>query len=160
MKRFIYLFLTVLAMVLLPSCDNAGVADSPPPIYFKFEVYNSLGDDLVSSGKIRELYPNLRIIYNGEAIPLEYLGSKEIYETKGGLRFVESRFDENTIFLIFGIFFEEENQSFVVDWGDGTTNKVNFTCDWDDVGCTRLFVDGKPVPVRYSSEIEYRFVKG
>ena len=84
MKRFIYLVFTVLAMVFLSSCDNAGVADSPPPMYFKFEVYNSLGEDLVSDGKIRELYPDLRIIYNGEAIPLEYLGSKDIDETKGG----------------------------------------------------------------------------
>ena len=160
MKRVIYLFVMVLAIAMLSSCDDGGVADSLPPMYFKFEVFNSAGEDLVSSGMIRELYPNLRIIYNGEGLSMEHLDSKEINELKSGLRFVESRFNENTVFLIFGIFFEEEIQSFIVDWGDGTTNRVDFTCDWYDVGSTKLFVDGKPILVRNSSEIECRFVKG
>lgn len=132
------MMMAVLSLVMLSSCDRDDFYDDDPrcewdasPIYFRFLLEDEEGNNLLDRD------------YKGNWLdkPIEIRMKKKTYEMTivepRDTRYVPARWyglyviknKRGDALLYFGEFdraYDRDDTEFVIDWGDGTTDKVMF----------------------------------
>ena len=134
------LFIALLAvMTCACSDDDKQIPDGPIiPYAICVSVVDAEGNNLVANGEFDKNYPNAKITFQNQEIPydgkLDYSENKYFENDKEYYFFY--RYDlcydleKFCPCLRFGSFFKAQDNSFILDWGDGTKDKVRFVVNY------------------------------
>ena len=135
------LFFTLFAVVTFACSDDndkQNIDDAIFPYTICVSVVDADGDNLVANGEFDKNYPNAKITFQNQEIPydgkLDYSEDKYFENDKEYYFFYryDLCYDLEKFYpcLRFGSFFKAQDNSFILDWGDGTKDKVRFVVNY------------------------------
>lgn len=142
-KKFFSLFISIAILLMISACsgdDNTAKEQPlihPFPFNFLFIVQDAEGNDLLDAktpGNI--LSQPIKAIYNGKELPLDSMKDKWVPASPVDINFSGLTLHEggDSYYLEFGLFDslkDYKNETFIIDWGDGSTTTVTFSHYYD-----------------------------
>ena len=141
----VLLAMVVITMSACSNDDNTAEElplNHPLPFNFLFIVQDADGNDLLDAktpGNI--LSQPTKAIYNGKELPLDSMKDKWVPANPIEINFSGLTLQEggDSYYLEFGLFDslkDYKNETFIIDWGDGSTTTVTFShyCDRTPTG--------------------------
>lgn len=142
-KKFFSIFISIAILLMISACsgdDNTAEElplNHPLPFNFLFIVQDADGNDLLDAktpGNI--LSQPIKAIYNGKELPLDSMKDKWVPANPIQINFSGLTLHEggDSYYLEFGLFDslnDYKNETFIIDWGDGSTTTVTFSRYYD-----------------------------
>ena len=142
-KKFFSIFISIAILLMISACsgdDNTAEElplNHPLPFNFLFIVQDADGNDLLDAkmpGNI--LSQPIKAIYNGKELPLDSMKDKWVPGSPVDITFSGLTLHEggDSYYLEFGLFDSQKdykNETFIIDWGDGSTTTVTFSRYYD-----------------------------
>ena len=142
-KKFFSIFISIAILLMISACsgdDNTAEElplNHPLPFNFLFIVQDADGNDLLDAktpGNI--LSQPIKAIYNGKELPLDSMKDKWVPANPIEINFSGLTLQEggDSYYLEFGLFDslkDYKNETFIIDWGDGSTTTVTFSRYYD-----------------------------
>ena len=142
-KKFFSIFISIAILLMISACsgdDNTAEElplNHPLPFNFLFIVQDADGNDLLDAktpGNI--LSQPIKAIYNGKELPLDSMKDKWVPANPIQINFSGLTLHEggDSYYLEFGLFDSQKdykNETFIIDWGDGSTTTVTFSRYYD-----------------------------
>lgn len=142
-KKFFSIFISIAILLMISACsgdDNTSEElplNHPLPFNFLFIVQDADGNDLLDAktpGNI--LSQPIKAIYNGKELPLDSMKDKWVPANPIEINFSGLTLQEggDSYYLEFGLFDslkDYKNETFIIDWGDGSTTTVTFSRYYD-----------------------------
>lgn len=142
-KKFFSIFISIAILLMISACsgdDNTAEElplNHPLPFNFLFIVQDADGNDLLDAktpGNI--LSQPIKAIYNGKELPLDSMKDKWVPGSPVDITFSGLTLHEggDSYYLEFGLFDslnDYKNETFIIDWGDGSTTTVTFSRYYD-----------------------------
>lgn len=166
-KKSIFLGLP-LALFALTACE-----DEPEEFLIwdftcysmEMEVSDEAGNDLLDPANADNILgDSIRVLYNGEIYSLDTASITTRFNMPQplALRYYQD-YDTHKYRLAFGEFTPEDdfkNESFTLDWGDGTTDEISFDCyiTWKDQDPTvhkKLFLNGEEIGMDFTYLLKF-----
>ena len=142
-KKFFSIFISIAILLMISACsgdDNTAEElplNHPLPFNFLFIVQDADGNDLLDAkmpGNV--LSQPIKAIYNGKELPLDSMKDKWVPGSPVDITFSGLTLHEggDSYYLEFGLFDSQKdykNETFIIDWGDGSTTTVTFSRYYD-----------------------------
>ena len=142
-KKLFSIFISIAILLMISACsgdDNTAEElplNHPLPFNFLFIVQDADGNDLLDAktpGNI--LSQPIKAIYNGKELPLDSMKDKWVPGSPVDITFSGLTLHEggDSYYLEFGLFDSQKdykNETFIIDWGDGSTTTVTFSRYYD-----------------------------
>ena len=137
-RSFCNVLLAMVVITMSACSNNDNTAEELPlnhplPFNFLFIVQDADGNDLLDAktpGNI--LSQPIKAIYNGKELPLDSMKDKWVPANPIEINFSGLTLHEggDSYYLEFGLFDSQKdykNETFIIDWGDGSTITVTFS---------------------------------
>ena len=142
-KKLFSIFISIAILFMISACsgdDNTAEEPThtdPLPFNFLFIVQDADGNDLLDAkmpGNV--LSQPIKAIYNGKELPLDSMKDKWVPGSPVDITFSGLTLHEggDSYYLEFGLFDSQKdykNETFIIDWGDGSTTTVTFSRYYD-----------------------------
>ena len=142
-KKLFSIFISIAILFMISACsgdDNTAEElplNHPLPFNFLFIVQDADGNDLLDAkmpGNV--LSQPIKAIYNGKELPLDSMKDKWVPGSPVDITFSGLTLHEggDSYYLEFGLFDSQKdykNETFIIDWGDGSTTTVTFSRYYD-----------------------------
>ena len=141
-RSFCNVLLAMVVITMSACSNNDNTAEEPPlpdplPFNFLFIVQDADGNDLLDAkmpGNV--LSQPIKDIYNGKELPLDSMKDKWVPGSPVDITFSGLTLHEggDSYYLEFGLFDSQKdykNETFIIDWGDGSTTTVTFSRYYD-----------------------------
>ena len=142
-KKLFSIFISIAILLMISACsgdDNTAKEQPlshPLPFNLLFIVQDADGNDLLDAkmpGNI--LSQPIKAIYNGKELPLDSMKDKWVPTNPIQINFSGLTLHEggDSYYLEFGLFDSQKdykNETFIIDWGDGSTTTVTFSRYYD-----------------------------
>ena len=142
-KKLFSIFISIAILFMISACSgDDNTAEEPPhpdplPFNLLFIVQDADGNDLLDAktpGNI--LSQPIKAIYNGKELPLDSMKDKWVPGSPVDITFSGLTLHEggDSYYLEFGLFDSQKdykNETFIIDWGDGSTTTVTFSRYYD-----------------------------
>lgn len=142
-KKLFSIFISIAILFMISACSgDDNTSEEPPlpdplPFNFLFIVQDADGNDLLDAkmpGNI--LSQPIKAIYNGKELPLDSMKDKWVPGSPVDITFSGLTLHEggDSYYLEFGLFDSQKdykNETFIIDWGDGSTTTVTFSRYYD-----------------------------
>ena len=142
-KKLFSIFISIAILFMISACSGDDNTDEEPPhpdplpFNFLFIVQDADGNDLLDAkmpGNV--LSQPIKAIYNGKELPLDSMKDKWVPGSPVDITFSGLTLHEggDSYYLEFGLFDSQKdykNETFIIDWGDGSTTTVTFSRYYD-----------------------------
>ena len=142
-KKLFSIFISIAILFMISACsgdDNTAEElplNHPLPFNFLFIVQDADGNDLLDASTTGNILSQpITAIYNGKELPLDSMKDKWVPGSPVDITFSGLTLHEggDSYYLEFGLFDSQKdykNETFIIDWGDGSTTTVTFSRYYD-----------------------------